>query len=252
MVFSFCNNTDSTTQQPEEKPTVTFAVDSLKLKSALCKNEELNKCVEVSVMYLVANSEDTSHVITAEKINQSIKDNLVAALNNQPGELNAKGDTEIKDGAEAFISNYESIAEQEEEMPSFEHSSDVTLLYDSPEMIAISFSHYDYTGGAHGNFYTNLINYDKKTGDIIKTDQILKDKEKISPFLEKAFRKKYDIKDGEDLNLSVEGNNIPVTDNIGILKDSLIFQYNPYEIGPYAMGAPTLKVAKADIKDFLH
>lgn len=49
----------------------------------------------------------------------------------------------------------------------------------------------------------------------------------------------------------IQGEHFPINDNMGILKDSLIFTYPPYEVADYATGGIDIFVAKSEIQHLL-
>ncbi len=59
----------------------------------------------------------------------------------------------------------------------------------------------------------------------------------LSKLLESNFRKQYGVKPGESLaSAGLFENIIKPNDNFYVTERGLMFTYNPYEIGPFAMG----------------
>lgn len=55
-------------------------------------------------------------------------------------------------------------------------------------------------------------------------------------------------KDARELLLSfIPDGEIPITENIGVTPDGIIFRYQPYEVGPYSIGAPELFIPYANL-----
>jgi len=50
---------------------------------------------------------------------------------------------------------------------------------------------------------------------------------------------------------SFYGSELKLTDNIYIINDTLCFQYQPYEVAPFSLGAPIIKVPFKNIKSFI-
>ena len=98
----------------------------------------------------------------------------------------------------------------------------------------------DYTGGAHGNYgYTGIV-FDSQTGALLSLDDILKDEEGFQQEAAGYITEELKVRYGDGLfpeyESTVEGmwESGPAwyLDGAGIT-----FIFNPYEVGPYAMGA---------------
>lgn len=257
LFFSFCknkkNNTSTTPPTTVKVPTVTaldFVLDSLDLKSKLCENPNDEKCAEVKINYFLATEGEEE---VRNKINNKIQTILSGMFFEETAD-DSPGKDYVR-AAMTFISDYETyVADEKNYIARHSNLTDSKILHESPELICMSFSNWSYAGGMHGNYSTRLVNFDKKTGEEITADKILKDKNQLSPLLEKKVRKHYKIEDNsslKDFGLYYEGEQFPVNDNVGILKDSIVFEYNPYEVGPYVLGGMTLTIAKSDIKELL-
>lgn len=121
----------------------------------------------------------------------------------------------------------------------FDESNQVIIAYHTSKLIVLSGSYYAYTGGAHGNYSTSYIPVDLVSNKKLALNDVINKtgQTKLAKFLEKAFRKDYDVKDTDPLT---EGglfeNKIEPNSNFYITSKGIGFCYNPYEIGPYAMG----------------
>jgi hypothetical protein len=104
------------------------------------------------------------------------------------------------------------------------------------DYICINQNGYIFTGGAHGmpiSTYKNIDLTHKKLiylYDMIDTLQ----KAKLNS-ISKAF---FEAENGEIGKWNFSNSEFYVPDNVGILKDGLLFQYGAYEIGAYAQGLP--------------
>lgn len=258
LFFSYCKNETNNNKKPPTKESIkkieplAFAKKSYSLQSELCKNEEEMQCAEVKIDYL--NAKDGEESIR-KKINQSIEEKLANMFID--GEQQDVKNISFEKAAQGFIADYEAFVKEDGNdnfITPYANETTCEILFDSPELLCIAFANYSNTGGAHGNYFTDLVNFNKKTGDIIQPKEILKNKAQLSKLLEQQAKKHYRVPEGQnlkDFGLYYEGNDFPVNDNIGILQDSLIFEYNPYEVGPYVLGGMSLKVAKTEVKDLL-
>ena len=79
----------------------------------------------------------------------------------------------FKDEFEQSILWYDEIAADTSEVDSFEFNfsysfeTGFNVEYNSNKFLSISLDHYQYTGGAHGNFYSSGYNIDMKTGKVL-------------------------------------------------------------------------------------
>ncbi|MBO7571348.1 MAG: DUF3298 domain-containing protein [Bacteroidales bacterium] len=119
------------------------------------------------------------------------------------------------------------------------------------KLLAYINGHYEYQGGAHGLSATTYSVYNLATGKRITEDDIFVMNDTtlkvLSDMIEEAFGVEYssEIDDlwEDDVNY--------VNGNFCISADSLFYQYQPYEIGPYAMGMPRVALHKDSVKSFL-
>ena len=146
----------------------------------------------------------------------------------------------------------------EELKGAYSYNSDMTnnlmVCYKSSKLIVFASFFYSYTGGAHGNYSTDYIPVDLTAnkrlvvGDILnKTGQA-----KLSELLAKSFRKQYNLKDNEPLT---EGglfdDKIEPNSNFYVTSKGIGFCYNPYEIGPYAMGEINIYISFSELTAYL-
>lgn len=258
LIFSFCKNdkesskTTSVTPPSVNVTPLNFAFDSYELRSPSCENEDEMQCAEVKMKFYKARNGE-------EQVRQKINDKIEAVLAEMffllDDEVEKRKDFKV--AAQSFIDDYENFIKDEKEsgfITPYQNETECEILYESPELVCFSFFNYNYTGGAHPNSFMRLVNFDKKTGEVISANQILKDKTAIAPLAEKVVKDQYKVDHDQtlkDFGFYYEGDIFPVNNNIGILEDSLIFQYDPYEIGPYALGHVSFKIAKSEIKDLL-
>jgi hypothetical protein len=101
-----------------------------------------------------------------------------------------------------------------------------------------------YTGGAHPNGASIIINFDSETGCEIKLDDIFKEnyEEYLCNRLTDALAKKIGATSLEDIKEKgyLIFNDIYPTENFIMKKDSILFYYNLYEIAPRSAGTTIL------------
>lgn len=115
-------------------------------------------------------------------------------------------------------------------------------------VLCIELCYYGNTGGAHPNSYCSLFNFNPQTGDTISLKEILLPEAYDNLW---GFAKEKFIKTNGDLKdigwFDGEGE-FRLANNFAITKGGILFQYNTYEAGPYAMGAPQVFMTKKELE----
>jgi hypothetical protein len=129
------------------------------------------------------------------------------------------------------------------------------IAFQSSKILTMAFFNYAYTGGAHGNYGTYYTSADLTSNKVLALDNIITEggKKQLRTLLEKNFRKQYNLKPTD--SLTDEGglfeNKIEPNKNFYITGKGIGFCYNPYEIGPYAMGEIDIFIPFTDLKNYL-
>lgn len=128
------------------------------------------------------------------------------------------------------------------------------IAHQSSKILNLALSSYSYTGGAHGNHGTiyiclDLVNSKKlRLQDIINTEG----QKALNSLLEKSFRISNNLKENDSLQKGgLFENTIKTTDNFYITPKGIMFNYNPYELGPYALGEIEIFVPIKDIETYI-
>ena len=99
---------------------------------------------------------------------------------------------------------------------------------------------YEYTGGAHGNRYLLIQNYDLETGDMVNEQDLFIDDyyEPLKTLLLNALIAQTDNAESKrDLRrMGYSVADVVPNENFYVTKEGITYVYNPYEIAPYAMG----------------
>ena len=99
---------------------------------------------------------------------------------------------------------------------------------------------YEYTGGAHGNRYLLIQNYDLETGDMVNEQDLFSDDyyEPLKTLLLNALIAQTDNAESKrDLRrMGYSVADVVPNENFYVTQEGITYVYNPYEIAPYAMG----------------
>ena len=138
----------------------------------------------------------------------------------------------------------------------YEQTLDMKTLLNEKNLLSIQCIRYEYMGGAHGSQNNNFVNFDLATGDEIVLEEVLlpNSKEKITEIAANLFRKQNNISENqtfEDAGYWFSDNKFYLPPKYYLLKDKIVFQYEEYEIAPYAMGAQIVEIPYTYIENFL-
>ncbi len=118
-----------------------------------------------------------------------------------------------------------------------------SIQLNNSDYLSLLINYSEYTGGAHGNYYSEASTYDKKTESILSLSDVFKDGVDYMPLLEEEVLKAIENKRktseyGDMLHSWYEG----LKEEFVVFtleEDGLGIYFQPYEIGPYAEGAPS-------------
>ena len=113
-------------------------------------------------------------------------------------------------------------------------------LTNIPSLWSYAMDVYEYTGGAHGNRYLLIQNYDLQTGDAVSEQDLFIDdyyEPLKSLLLESLIAQTDEAETKKDLRrLGYSVDDVVPNENFYVTAEGITYVYNPYEIAPYAMG----------------
>lgn len=128
------------------------------------------------------------------------------------------------------------------------------VLYQVDQLISISFDINTYMGGAHPNRFVEYYNYTLPDFKHLSLSEVIKDIPQVTLIAENIFRTMHQVP--QDASLSdfgfwFEGDRFSLSHNFAYTSSGLVFRYNPYEIGPYAIGELEIKLPYELIRPYL-
>lgn len=127
---------------------------------------------------------------------------------------------------------------------SWNHTYQIFLepYMETADYLIMSYSGYQYTGGAHGISYQYFYTYDKKKEKWLQLDDVfnLNHKAQIETVIDNEIKKQYNIplnqklNEGEDTNFLAEKAFLP--ENFTLSKKGITFHYGLYDLMPYVYG----------------
>lgn len=128
-----------------------------------------------------------------------------------------------------------------------------TIEYNTTKFISIVLNHYQFTGGAHGNYFALGYNIRIPDGknltlkDIIMSDSF----DILAEECEQAILESYQTNTLLEAGLFEDEIVIEEDQDFYITPTGLVIQFDPYEVGPYAMGEIIAEIPFEKIKDIL-
>ena len=156
--------------------------------------------------------------------------------------------------AEQFFTDYEELA-----LLTSDYSSPWVVetvgkvLFQSPNVISVELANYSFTGEAHPNTYTTLLNFEAQTGKKIELDRVIKNQDRLEEIVEEKFRATHGIKKKEDLNEAgfFWDRDFYLPANFALVEEGLYLYYNAYEAASYVVGATEILVPKEELEGIL-
>ena len=113
-----------------------------------------------------------------------------------------------------------------------------------------------FLGGAHPNSTTRFANFDVERGRLLRRSDLLREaaRARLDTLGERAFRRVRRIPHQMDLNAAgfwFKDGRFRLNDNVAVTPTGLLFFFNAYEIGPYALGATEVSLPWAEVRDLV-
>jgi hypothetical protein len=127
----------------------------------------------------------------------------------------------------------------------YNYSYKFNVAFHNTKYVTLKNENYSYTGGAHGNYSTLYYVFNAENGKLLSVNDLVSDTLKLQEIAKQQFYKLKNIdsiKPINDQGYWFEKKVFSLNNNLGLLKDTLIFNYNPYEITNYAEGQTELKI----------
>lgn len=135
----------------------------------------------------------------------------------------------------------------------FSFESDFRVTFNSSDFLSIVLDYYEFTGGAHGNYYSVGYNIRTSDGEVLTLPDILKPNslEALSEFVSEEILNMFDVNSLNEAGLFEDELNISDDQDFYIIPNALVIQFDPYEIAPYAMGSIDVEIPFTKIKNLL-
>lgn len=225
-----------------------FALENYGLKKII--NPGDIDTLEIKTLHYTNSTEDSSAII-------SIDYPQISGLSDK--KVEAKVNSFLEDEFKQSIQWFEEVQSDTATYEDYPYELGYTfetgyqVEYNSSEFISIVLSHYQFTGGAHGNYFALGYNIELKEGKVLTLKDIIKDDsfDLLSYECEQAILEKYEAESLTEAGLFEDEINVPDDQDFYIVPGMLVLQFDPYEVGPWVMGEITAEIPFEKIKDIL-
>jgi hypothetical protein len=164
-----------------------------------------------------------------------------------------------KSTRDSFFSMYKKELEYEKsDMASNEQLSHyqqarMAVVSNTDGLLSLAFTTASFTGGAHGNYGTQLRTYNIKSKKQVSLNDILKPNYQatLNAALLRAAKNYFGLKPNESLAGAALVETVEANDNFAVTRTGILFNYTPYEIASYADGEIQLFIRFEDIKSIV-
>ncbi|CCH55444.1 hypothetical protein BN8_04703 [Fibrisoma limi BUZ 3] len=164
--------------------------------------------------------------------------------------------TDLNKAATLLAASYDSMANDIGALGGcWELQTTGDTLHATPKILSVKVSTYAYTGGAHPNSSTSLYTFDRATGKPLALADLVTDTTALISIVEKAFRKHQELLPQynlEERGYFLRDGKFFLPANVGVVRDGLLFYYNPYEIAAYAVGPIEVTVPYSQLQAILN
>jgi|LauGreDrversion2_6_1035139.scaffolds.fasta_scaffold03703_2 hypothetical protein len=150
-----------------------------------------------------------------------------------------------------FVAEIKNTSNEAGELEYLQDSYTCSLVDSSNTFLSMSILFQYYAlGAAHGQYGASVINVDLNTGNPIALKDLLVDNYKTA--LKSLAKRKFLSQNGNDGWWFLEGDQpFELPEVFSIRRKGITFYYQPYEIGPYAAGAPEVFLSIKDLGSLL-
>ena len=146
-------------------------------------------------------------------------------------------------------------AVKKDDVQTCELNTTVRLEYRNARLLTLCTSKYVYNiGAAHGynsNSYSCIDLINNRKLDITDVLDTLAGRRLLQTLMQQKFRKLYNVEASEKISAYLFSDSIPLSNNFLLTTKGIGFNYNPYAIGPYAMGIIFIYIPFEEINAYL-
>lgn len=130
----------------------------------------------------------------------------------------------------------------------------VSIDESANEYVRIDLGTWSYTGGAHGNGFSQVLHIERKSGADLQLVDFFSNVAALTEIGEGFFRQSQDLGAEDDLTEAgfwFEDGVFQLNENFSFSGDAILFFYNQYEIAPYSAGTIEFEIPLEKVKHLL-
>jgi hypothetical protein len=166
--------------------------------------------------------------------------------------------TSLEKSQHTFMAEYEKFKKEfKDSEQSWYSQTNISVPFQSNNVVSLSIEMDDYTGGAHGMYSTIYSNYYKPKNEILSLHKLFSDSnlKKLLSIAEADFRTANELTikaNLDDAGYWFKDNKFHLSDNFVLTDDGATWLFNPYEVASYAQGTIELSVSRYEILPLLN
>lgn len=221
----------------DQSGAIVFTSREISAESTECADDSA-RCARVTVQNIATSGGGTEAV--RDNIDLFLIHHLISRLRSFVPEEVGNRFTDAEKLIAAFLGEHRAfVAEFPDATALWTIEMTTEALYNTTEVSTISVSETAFTGGAHPNSLRRLVSFDIATGQLLGVDDLTTDVPELTARAVKALRSARGLEPDADLGAAgfwLEGEDLPIPDNIGVVADGILIHWDPYVIAPYSMG----------------
>ncbi len=236
MMWMSCNSKDENTSQ------ITYEMREVEKQA--CHDES---CAAVLFNYPWFFGEGVPDLLN-EHIEQQM---VMYLLEEEPGEA-----ISLDSAVTGFFSKFLDYSQEHESVEQWQVTINSKITYQDTELVSVLFNSFSYKGGAHPNSFQMYLNFDRKNQSLLKSEDLVLDREKLKQLAEAKFRNYHQVEPQttieDDGRFFLDSENdffLPIA--MGFNDDAFILFYNPYEIGPYVLGPTEIRIPLQELENVI-
>lgn len=240
VVISSCS-TDEGPRTPDV-PSLGYRDSIITIIASGCTGP-VTDCGGVDIRFPVFSDGDSG---VADLLNRRVRAFFVEELGG--GDVENPGMPDIGESAKSLVTEFEEFRKKYPSSNQIWVVQGTSSILAADSLLCLRGEIYSYLGGAHPNTQVRYEIFRITDGRRVGITELTSDTTSFLVEAEKAFRKVVGMKESDTDYASqgfwFEGNHFALPTNIGLTKDSVILQYNAYEIAPYSMGPFTVTLPR--------
>jgi len=195
-------------------------------------------------------------VSVKDSVNKIIQDILLQDITGEVAHV------DVKERMQEFITDYKVHKKEMKEFnlpvaSSWFFELTIGVLLNSPGLMSMRVHKLEFTGGAHANPWTTYLNLDLKSGrQLILDDLFVGDYEsELLMVAESQFKEATNLNQDSSLaetSFEFSSGDFMLPQNFSIGKRGISFHYNPYDLGPFALGAISFEIPYDNLTSMLN